>query len=169
MKKSSTSSSILSEKKDRTVQTKNLLVRGNLLYWEGVIIQISNISLLTTTNFNTPRFPSWTILLILVGTTVFSVPGTIIAGLLLLLVAVLAIYSWYKKVQDAKGKKYLTILLNSGYTYSILFNDHSFLSKVFHVFANILDEGTSPSINYFIDMVNCKIDNNSSVVAEAGR
>ena len=78
-------------------------------------------------------------------------------------------FGCYKEFQNAKGKKYLTILLNSGYTYSILFNDHSFLSKVFHVFANILDEGTSPSINYFIDMVNCKIDNNSSVVAEAGR
>lgn len=169
MKKSSKSSSILSEKKDRTVQAKNLLIRGNLLYWEGVIIQISNICFLTTTNFNTPRFPLWSILLILAGIAFLSEAETIIVGLLLLLGAVFAIYSWYKEFQDAKGKKYLTILLNSGYTYSILFNDHSFLSKVFHVFANILDEGTSPSINYFIDMVNCKIDNNSSVVAEAGR
>ncbi len=164
MGKSNSADSLLSSKKERIVETNNLLIRGNLLLWKGVIIQISNISLLTTADFNGPSFPIWSFLLIILGFAMFS--NAILAGIALILISIFIIFRWYKKTQIAKNRKYLNILLNSGQTYSILFNNHAFLSKVFKVLANILDDGVSPNTNYYIDMSNCTIANNSSVVSD---
>ena len=164
MKKINLAASMLSKKKERTVETENLLIRGNLLQWEGVIIQISNISLLTTTDYNAPIFPLWTLLLILLGFEILS--DVTLLGIVLVLFSSFVIFRWYKNTQIAKKRRYLNVLLNSGHTYSILFHDHVFLANVFNVLSNILDDGVSPNTNYYIDMSNCTIANNSSVVSE---
>lgn len=165
MKKNNLADNFLGNKKDKTVETENLLVRGNQLQWDGVLIQISNISLITTSDMNSPVYPLWAAIVGILGLVLVFNSDTWFLGLLLILVAGAASYLWYTKLKVAQQSKYLNIQLNSGRMYSILFRDEAFLKKVFHVFSNIFDEGPSSEINYHIDMKNCHIDNNSSVVS----
>ena len=75
-----------------------------------------------------------------------------------------AIYSWYSEYEQAKSHKYLNILLNSGFSYSILFSNEDFLDEVMRVFANIFEDGVGANTNYYIDIKNSTISNGSSVV-----
>lgn len=163
MRKRDLSNSLLNNSKERTVETEDILVRGNLLKWEGVMIQISNISLITTADMNTPPFPIWAAIVTFIGFFLLS-EVIWVPALLLTLVGFFVIYKWYKKCEIAKKHKYLNILLNSGYTYSILFYNSPFLEQVFSVISNILEEGVSSGTNYHIDISNCTIADNSSVV-----
>lgn len=165
MKKVNLADNFLGNKKDMTVETENLLVRGNQLQWDGVMIQISNISLITTSDMNAPVYPIWAAIVGIVGLFFVFNSDTWLLGLLLVLVGGAASYFWYTKFNASHRYKYLNIQLNSGRMFSILFNDEAFLKKVFHVLSNILDEGLSSEINYHIDLKNCQIDNNSSVVS----
>ena len=165
MKKDNLADSILSNKKEKTVETKGLLVRGNQLQWDGVLIQISNISYITTSDMNAPAYPIWAVVVGMLGMAAISISDIWFIGLLLILVAMAASYLWYTKLRVAKEYKYLNIQLNSGRMYSILFKDGAFLNKVFRVFSNIFDEGQTSRINYYIDLKNCHIDNNSNVVS----
>lgn len=149
----------ISGNKGKTIETDNLRIAGNLLGWNGALIQISNISLITTENLNTARFPLWTILCAIIGFALLR--GATFFGILLIITAGAACYYWYTKVQETKNHKYLNILLNSGYTYSILFKNDSFLDDVLLVFSNILEEDKKGKTNYFIDMESCTITNSS--------
>jgi len=153
---------LIGSKKERTVQTKQLLVRGHLLQWEDVIIQISNISLITSTNLDPPGFPVWAAIAVLVGLVLLKPIWYV--GLIALAVGGFSIYLWYTKCEEMKSHKYLNILLNSGFTYSVLFSDEAFLDKVMRVFANIFEDGAGPNTNYYIDINNSTISNNASVV-----
>lgn len=145
--------------KEKTVETDNLRIEGQLLEWKGVIIQVSNISLITTANLNSTKFPLWTLLAIIIGIALFQFEGLV--GLVLIAIAGVVIYLWYADVQRAQNHKYLNILLNSGYTYSILFKNDSFLEEVLKVFSNIFADGSYAKTNYYIDISNCTIKNSN--------
>ena len=80
-----------------------------------------------------------------------------------------SIYSWYSEYEEVKSHKYLNILLNSGFTYSILFSNEAFLDEVMHVFANIFEDGAKANTNYYIDIKNSTISNDASVVRNVMR
>ena len=153
--------------KEKTVEIKDFSIQGNLLKLDDIIIQISNISLITALDVRLPDFPLWVLAVALVGVILLAVKWFI--GLFVLAVACLVIYTWYKNVERAKEHKYLNLLLNSGYTYAILFQNGTFLQEVLQIFANIFEDGVSTGTNYYIDMNGCKIDNNSSVVSTIGK
>ena len=148
---------LIGGKKEKTVQTKQLLIQGHLLRWEGVIIQISNISLITSTNLNPPGFPIWAAIAVLAGIALLKPIWYV--GLIALAVGGFSIYSWYSEYEQAKDHKYLNILLNSGFTYSILFSNEAFLDEVMCVFANIFENGEEYSTNYYIDIKDSTIEN----------
>ena len=153
--------------KEKTVETKNLRIQGHLLSWKGSVIQISNISLITTSDVRTAPFPLWAGVIILVGIALLREVWYV--GLILFAISGTAIYFWYSSVQEAKTHKYLNILLNSGQTYSIMFQDEKFLKEVLRVFANIFEEGSAGNVNYNINIRDSVIDHNSSVVNSAAR
>lgn len=159
----STSLAILGNSKEKTVITKQLEIQGQLLRWEGVIIQISNIALITTSNVSTPRFPLWTLLFALAGIVAIAEESWLL-GLILIAVMGFGVYSWIQDYQCAKTGKFLNLLLNSGDVYSIRFYDKNFLDKVLNVFSNIMVDGVNPAVNYNIDLNRCVIDRNSSVI-----
>ena len=171
MSNKSLGGTLVGNEKEKTVKTGNLYIQGHLLKWEGVTIQISNISLITSSNMNTPRFPSWAAITAFVGLLLLTQRMVWYVGLIALIIGGVSIYLWYSESQKSKNRKYLNILLNSGYTYSILFINEKFLNEVMSVFANIFEEGAKTDIayNYNIDLNNCKIDNNSSVINAINR
>lgn len=100
---------LIGNKQEKTVQMKQLLIQGHLLRWEGVIIQISNISLITSTNLNPPRFPIWAAIAVLAGISLLDPIWYV--GLIAMAVGGYSIYSWYSEYEEVKSHKYLNTLL----------------------------------------------------------
>lgn len=158
------SSNLIGGGKEKTIETENLRIQGHLLQWADVVIQISNISLITAADMPLPPFPLWAGVLGLIGILLLETEFAKLVGVLFLLVAGVFIYMWFHKKQESQNHKYLNILLNSGNTYSIVFQNESFLQQVLQIFANIFEEGSQTGTNYYIDLNGCTIDNQSSIV-----
>lgn len=156
--------SIVGNQKEKTVKTEKLLIQGQLLKWDDVVIQISNISMITASDIQGPNFPLWSVFLCLVGIYLLNMKSLWYIGVALVIIAGIVIYTWYSQKKITQAHKYLNILMNSGYTYSILFESEPFLKKVLQIFANIFEAGSGAGVNYFIDLTGCRIDNNSSVI-----
>lgn len=173
----------------RTVKTGSLEVNGHLLQWEDVIIQISNISLITSADMARPPLPKSGIGLSVMGVMIFSSlyeltsrfsspyryydsdssgSGAFVVLVLLALaflgIGVYLIYRWYLDYKATREYKYMHILTNSGYTYSILFENERFLQDVMDTFSGIFREGSKAETNFYIDIKHSKII--GSVVAE---
>ena len=158
---------LMGNPKEKTVKTEKLLIQGHLLRWEDVVIQISNISLITSSDVITAQFPTWAGIMAVVGLALLGLVWYL--GLILIAIAGFAIFSWYSSVQEAKNRKYLNILLNSGQTYSIMFQSKHFLNDVLQVFANIFEEGSAGGTNYYINIKDSKIDHNSSIIRSTAK
>ena len=59
--------SLGTNRKEKRVNTPSLSIVGRLLRWEDTIIQIDNISLISTAEFQQTSFPLWSLVLILIG------------------------------------------------------------------------------------------------------
>lgn len=157
-------SSMMSNPKDKMVQTDRLQILGHLLRWDDVVIQISNISMISTGSYQSQSFPLWAAIVVIVGLITFWISWLI--GLLLTVFGAAVIYLWYAEYQKTKNFKYLHILLNSGKSFSLLFQKENFLRKVLDVFANIFEDENSNAM-YNIDIQNCTIDNHSALIHSA--
>lgn len=155
-------SSLSGSQKGKTIETDGFTIQGHLLRWEDVVIQISNISLVSSRNVPTPKFPIWAAIVALLGLWLFT-KNTLLA-LIVLGVGGGAIVLWYMQYNRLKDEKCLHILLNSGDTFSLIARDVHFVEQVLGVFSKIFKDGDKAGTNYYIDMKNCKIANNSSVV-----
>ena len=122
-----------------TVSTDYLTIEGNMLKWSDTIIQISNISIISTSDVAGKPFPILTILLIFIGLGALSLGDSGIAvGILMLVAAGIWIYIWYENKKKEEALQKLSILMNSGLVYAIIFNDKKFLAQVMKRFAEIL-------------------------------
>ena len=88
--------------KEKQVKTQRLSIVGHLLRWEDVVIQISNISLISTSNFQQTALPVWAIVMSVIG--VILLPCIWWAGLLCLALGIFVIWAWY--TENQKTKKY---------------------------------------------------------------
>ena len=156
--------------KTKVILTDNLLIRGHLLRCFNAVIQISNISLVSIENMPLPRFPAWTgiscalgVFLILFGNSTYE-NGIIGLGVALLMVTVFPIAIWFSALNDVKEKKYLNIRMNSGDAYYLTYHNQEFVKQVLQLLANIIETGTTPQTNFHINMKECEIRENGSVI-----
>ena len=103
---------LFGSKKEKVIETDELQVRGHLLRWKDVVIQISNISQISVGNYPRPPFPLWTIAAILIG--LCFLPYNKFIGMIGLLVGIAVIAMWYESWWDKKDYKFLRLYLNSG-------------------------------------------------------
>lgn len=137
------------ENDTNVIDTEILKVTGNLISWKNTILQIINISMISTTDITKQPFPLWSLLLALIGIIAFSLNPFI--AILLLAVSVGWIYLWYKKRSESKKHKRLNIVLNSGSVFSLVFEDQEFLDKVISVLTEILSaQKTDSNITFNI-------------------
>lgn len=130
-----------------------------------MVIQISNIAMITTATIQPPVFPVWVLFMGAVGIASFMFAWPL--GLILVALTAFMIYAWYSEVEKKKKLKALSIHLNSGKVFSIMFQDQAFLGKVLNVFSNIFEAGgETTNTTYKIDIQNCKIDNESSFIRD---
>lgn len=143
------------------IKSDFLEIKGNLVRCNRTIIQMSNISMLTTTDFAKVPFPIWSIFIGLLGLFCMiqgEEVSAFLLGILLVAVPVLAIWFWKEKMNRVEQTKKLNFVLNCGTTYTIIFNDLVFLNKVVSVFTNILvDSDKSQNIYFDIEKGDMKI------------
>ncbi len=143
------------------VETDFLYIEDNIMKWSDTIIQISNISLVSTANISSRPFPILSILLLLIGVGVMKL--AILAGIVILSAGIVWIVIWNQQVEKEKEMQLLRISLNSGITYTIVFNSKKFLSEVFKQMTDLISKPLS-SRNLTIDIKDSTFGDNSSVV-----
>lgn len=162
---------------DDSLETTSLTIKGHLLKWGNYVVQISNISLVSSGEKEPPRFPIGILWAALAGIVMLAFGisqssgryggseisgGMIGLGILVLVAALVALVKWLGEVWSAQEEKYLHIHMNSGKTYSILFKDKEFLEKkVIPVFSQIFENGAKGNMSFYIDIRNCNIEDSS--------
>lgn len=154
---------LFGSKKEKVIETDELQVRGHLLRWKDVVIQISNISQISVGNYPRPPFPLWTIAAILIG--LCFLPYNKFIGMIGLLVGIAVITMWYESWWDKKDYKFLRLYLNSGTSFFFTFKEEFFLRKVLDVFANIFED-VEKNVNnsVTIDIKNCTVKGNGKII-----
>ena len=119
-----------------TINTDILKVKGDLICWENTMIQISNISMITTTDVAGLPFPVLSIFIIIAGFLFAS--ESIMIAVVCWIISIAWIMFWYNQCQKRSQIKKLNFVLNSGGTYTLVFNDKNFLNEVSSVLMKIL-------------------------------
>ena len=148
--------------KEKKIETEKFLIQGNILIWESNMIQLSNISYVSTSNLKTLPFPTQSLIIALAGLILlFMIPP---AGIVAILVFVAWIFSWYKQNQERSRNINLNILLNSGHAIRMVFRNKEFLQQVLKVLMVIFADGNTHNKNVSINIKNCTIEENANVL-----
>lgn len=124
----------------KEIKTEYLTIQGNCLEMPDICVQLSNISLFTTSPVESAglRVLLTAVILVIVGILLIGV--NFLVGAATAAVGILLGYLWYTDWQKAKNSERLTIVTNSGITYSVVFGDKEFLKKVVAVITEIVRE-----------------------------
>lgn len=141
--------------KTHEIKSQFFEIKGNLVKCDRQIIQMSNITMITITDFAKVQFQYWTILVGLLGLYILkeNFLENLLFGIMLLAVPVVAFIIWKKQTDQWEKRKKLNFVLNSGNTYTMVFSDLEFLDRVVAVFTNIL-ASTNHNQNIYFDMQN---------------
>ena len=146
--------------KEKSIETEQLLIKGNIMSWEDTMIQLSNVSFISTSPLEPLKFPRIILLTLIASFVMMKFNAGI--GVLLLMVCMGWSYFWYDENQSRDSKKVLKIVMNSGYSLCIIFANQSFLQTVLQVLKQIFIEGGVGEQNVMIDLRHAKISGNAN-------
>lgn len=136
--------------KENSIATERLTIKGNIIMWDRMMIQLSNISSISTKGLSPKPFPIISLLVILIGLILFKMSGVL--AVVLVTAGIVWIVWWYNEDQKRREKTNLIIVMNSGSVYVILFNDQNFLQKVLLVLERIIMTGGIGDSNVVINI-----------------
>ena len=142
-------------KDEKSIKTTRFYIKGNIMTWDEHMLQLSNVSFISTSNVAALPFPVWTLVLLLGG--LFVIPVSLLAGLLSMLLGGVFIFLWYKQNQKRLSTTNLNIGMNSGSYFCISFTDKVFLENVLSVLENIIRDGGIGNNVISVDIKDCKI------------
>lgn len=145
------------ESQEKKIEIPGFWISGNLIKWENTMIQMANISYIATGNLILKPFPVLAIVCIVIGFFIFNINVAIAA--VLLIAGAIWIGAWYQDNEERKKRIVLSIVMNSGTSLKIVFDDREFLMKVQKVMEKILMKGGSGSQNIAINIQDCTITN----------
>ena len=149
--------------KEKSIETKELLIKGNIMSWEGTMIQLSNVSCISTTPLVQIAFPIPSIALLLIGLLALVFKSWIVS-IILLGIGIAWIYNWYKTNAERKKNTILNIIMNSGNNLQFIINNRNFLNKVLKVLEQIIIDGGVGKQNVSINIQGCRITGNAKVL-----
>ncbi len=122
----------------QSIKTPFLRIEGNCLEIEDTCIQLSNISLFSTSNVSAAGVSALVLPvgLIILGLIVITLNALI--GLIIAAAGGFLAYLWYRDWDRARSSKRLTITTNSGASYAIVFEDQEFLKRVVSAITEII-------------------------------
>lgn len=142
-------------KKEKRIETPTLMVDGNLMIWENMMIQLTNVSCASEAPLEKMSFPKWSILVIVLG--FWFCESNILICLLLIGVGIGWIVAWDRVNKEREQKQVLSIVMNSGDCYCFVFNNKKFLHRVMLTFKEIFKDNRTMDQKIFIDMKNAVI------------
>ncbi len=149
-------------KKEKSIETPELKVKGNIMSWDGMMIQLSNVSSVSTAPLDQLAFPMLSVLLIFAG--IVGLKQELFFGVLLLVLGGAWIYGWYYINNKRKLNTILSIVMNSGSNLQFVISNKSFLDKVLQVLELIIIEGDIGKQNITINIKGNKISGNAKVL-----
>ncbi len=148
--------------KQRVIETPRLVVKGNIMTWQGTMIQLSNVSCISTRPLAQTLFPMYSIALLAIG--IFLLEVQLIASIVFFGIGGALIYKWYSTNRERKKNTILDITMNSGNNIQIVFLDKDFLDKVLDVLEKIIIEGGLGKHNLAINIEKCKFGADAKVL-----
>ena len=152
----------MEKKKEKSIETSELLLKGNIMSWDGMMIQLSNISCVSTAPLEQMAFPILSILLIFAGLVGLKV--NVLGGILFLAIGSGWIYAWYYVNEKRKSDTILSIAMNSGNNLQFIIKNKEFLQKVLHVLEEIIIHGGVGKQNVTINIRGNTITGNAQVL-----
>lgn len=149
-------------KKEKSIETAELLVKGNIMSWDGMMIQLSNVSCISTAAIELMAFPIWSVAIVLGGLLLLT--EYLLGGLIVLAVGIAWIYSWYYINQKRKANTILNIVMNSGNNLQFIVGNKNFLNKILQVLEQIIIDGGIGEKNVSINIKDCTISGNAQVL-----
>lgn len=146
----------------QVIDTPGILIKGNIMCWEGTMIQLSNVSCISTSSLMQMVFPINSIILFIIGllASMFS----LIVCIVFLGLGVACIYKWYKTNEERKKRRILNIVMNSGNSLKFVINNKEFLNKVLKVLEQIIIDGGVGKQNVAINIQGCEFSGNAKVL-----
>lgn len=150
------------KKTEKSIETPELLIKGNIMSWEGTMIQLSNVSCISTSPLELMEFPKYALLFLLGGLVLFR--GNVFLGLVLLVIGGAWIYYWYATNEKRKLDTILNVIMNSGNSLCFIVSDKKFLKKILEILKQIIIEGGVGKQKVSINLKGCKITGNARVL-----
>lgn len=152
---------------DKYIKTESFQITKNVLMWNDSMIQLSNVSLITTAPLPAIWFPWYPLaaLLFYLGLTNLSKRGHFsFAACLILLVGAAIGYWQYQKNENRKKATVLTLQMNSGMGYQFLIKEKEVMEKIRIVLEKIIADGGIGERSVSINIQDCTITDHASVL-----
>ncbi len=149
--------------KEKAFYTSNFKIENNIISFNDVLLQISNISSVSIEPIPKKNFNMWFIIIFvlgLFGATQIDKDIKVI-GIFLIIIAVVYV-SWFLWENYGNDAKYLNIFLNSGILYYIICEDEIFLQSVIEVIEYCINHHYIKNIQ--IDFNKCRLYNSPITV-----
>lgn len=150
---------------NKSIETSHLVIKGNLLTWEGTMLQLSNVSCVSASNLLEEKPPLIPIVTFIIG--LLCLTKQPIVAILVLAFSAGWIYLWYRKNEVRKQKAFLNITMNSGDRLSFLFDNKGFLFEVLDLLEAIITEGGVGNQDISIDLHDSHLSGNASLFIDS--
>lgn len=126
--------------KNREIETDYLKIHGNCMEFKNTVIQLNNISLLSSEDLSPVAFPTAALVAAIAGLVLMmlEISALLWVGLVCFAVAGAYLYFWYRENQRLGEMKRLLIITNSGNHFNIVFHDKPFLEEVVKVLKEVI-------------------------------
>lgn len=149
-------------KNEKSIKTPELLIEGNIMRWEGTMIQLSNVSCISIKPLQLLEFPKYAIVTFIIGLGLLMYNALL--GLLAILGGGIWIYVWHEMNEKRKSDTVLSINLNSGENLQFIFFSKTFLLDVLHVLEYTIVNGGIGKKNISINVSGCNISGDASIL-----
>ena len=149
-------------KTEKSIKTSELIIEGNIMRWEGTMVQLSNISCISIQPLQLLGFPKYSLILLIIGVCLLKY--YVLLGILLMVGGGAWLYAWNEMNVKRKSDTILTLNLNSGENLRFIFYKKDFLEDVLTVLEYIIINGGVGEKNISIDISGCNISGNASIL-----
>lgn len=139
----------MDEKKENqqgnAIKTDYLMIRDNIMEWGNTMIQLSNVSSISTITFvHKMPFPIYSLVFVVAG--IAGLQFSILLAIACLAVGIVSIYYWWNKNNNPDKTETLNVVMNSGTVFQFLFENEKFKMRVLQVLEGIIADGGKSTI-----------------------
>lgn len=151
--------------KEKIISTSNFKIENNIISFNDVLLQISNISSVSVEPVAKKKFEPWFIVIFFLGIFGAMQPDEDIKGFGIVFVVISVAYICWLLIENyGKNEKYLYISLNSGFLYYIICENERFLQSVMEIIEYCINHHYIKNIQ--IDFNECRLYNSPITVGD---